>query len=89
MEDTSITFAGKRLSIASTFKSFLLYATADVVMSLIQSLSGMTQESWDKMSWHQQVAFWLAPVGSLALAAKMFYSNSSPTTGPKPTTLTT
>lgn len=74
MSDTVI--LGK--TVTGSLKAFLLYATADVVMSLVQSLSGMTAEAWGKMSFHQQAAFWLAPVGSLALAAKMFYSGSAP-----------
>jgi hypothetical protein len=74
-----------KVTVSGSFKAFVLYALADVVMSLTQALSGMTDEAWSKLSWHQQLAFWLAPLGSLALAAKMFYSGSSP----RPTTVTT
>jgi heme/copper-type cytochrome/quinol oxidase subunit 1 len=76
MSDSSL--FNNKVTLSGSFKAFLLYATADVVMSLVQSLSGMTSEDWGKMSAHQQIAFWLAPVGSLALAAKMFYSGSAP-----------
>jgi len=76
--DTTFTVKDKTMVVTGTFKAFLLYACADLTASLVQALSGMTEEVWGKMSIHQQVAFWIAPVGSLALAAKMYYSNSSP-----------
>lgn len=76
MSDTVI--LGKTVS--GSLKAFLLYALGDLVLSLAGDMATMTQEKWDSMFWMNKAAFWVAPIGSLALAAKMFYSGSAPRT---------
>lgn len=76
MSDTVI--FGKTV-MTGTGKALALYLIADACVSLGTSFSGMDHDQWSRMWWMQKLGFALSQIGSTALMAKAFFSNSNKT----------